>query len=37
METAIQDVAGSFAVVYLAQSIMTICVKAGLSPATVAA
>ncbi|CAJ1439666.1 unnamed protein product, partial [Effrenium voratum] len=35
METAIQDVAGSFAVVYLAQLVMTACIKAGFSPSTV--
>lgn len=34
METAIQDVAGAFGVVYIAQFIMVACVKYGLSPST---
>lgn len=33
METAVQDVAGAFGVVYIAQLIMMACVKLGLSPA----
>jgi len=34
METAIQDVAGSFAMVYIAQAILVQCIKWGISPAS---
>lgn len=36
METAIQDVAGSFAMVYIAQGVLVQCIKIGVSPAITA-